>query len=109
MFRAEATTLRSRGGGGFLCMFLGPPGADRVISACAQVYEDVVKITHHIVVGAERRHDVFLGGAYVLSAARNDGKKVAIAQCFKRVPQRRRVSRTHAIRSMANMTIGMIA
>ena len=59
-------------------MFLRPPTPDRIIGARAQVHEDIIEVTHHIVIRAERRHDVFLRGVHVLSAACNDGKKITV-------------------------------
>src|ERR1700722_843442 len=109
MLRAEAGILRRRGGGGFLRMFLRPPATHRVIRPRSQVHEDIIKVTHHIRTGAERRHDVFLGAVHVLSAAGDDGKKIAVAQRSQGVSQSGGIGRAHAIRSMANMTVGMVA
>src|SRR5205085_4627077 len=45
---------------GLVRVLLRAAAGNRVVGAGAHVREDVVEITHHILVGAERRHHVFL-------------------------------------------------
>src|SRR5437763_4112638 len=53
---------------GLVRVLLRPAAWHRLIGAGAHVHEDVVEITHHVLVGAERRHDVFLRAGDVLAA-----------------------------------------
>src|SRR5579859_3885760 len=81
----------------------------RVIGTSPQINEEIVQVAGHVRIFAKRRHHVFLRRTDVLAATRDYREEFAVAHRLQRVLQSRRVTRSHAIGSVADVAFRMIS
>src|SRR5581483_6176886 len=83
--------------------------APRLVGTGAQVDVEIVHVAGDVRIIAEGRHHVLRGGRDVLAAGGDNAEKVGIAHRLERILQCGRIGRAHAIRSVADMAIRVIA
>src|SRR4051812_15846091 len=105
----ETTILRLGGGLGFVVTLLRPAAGNRVIGPGAQINENVIKIAHHVAIGAERRHHALLRRADVLASVHDNAGVVRETHGLQRIAQRRAIGRSFTVRTVTDMAIRMIA
>ena len=76
---AETRVLPLLGGLGLVFVLGRPHPTERIVGARAQINKDVVDHAHHVLIVAERGHDVLVGGVHVLAAAGDHAEEVAVA------------------------------
>src|SRR5579863_1267723 len=103
LLRAHTGILRLGVGRRLVFVLGGAHPRDCVVGPSPQVDEDVVEVAGYVRIVAEGRHHVFLRCTDVLAATRDDGEEFAVAHGLQRVLQRRRVTRSHAVRSMTHV------
>src|SRR5215813_9296117 len=107
-FLAEAGVLRLGESIGLRLALLRPHPSEGVVGASSQIDIDVVDIAHDIRIGAECWHDVLLRGAHILAATRHDAEEIAVTEPLERVLQRRRVTRSFAIGTVADVALRVV-
>src|SRR5258708_29087846 len=106
---AKADVLRLGKRLGLSLALFRPRPSKGLVGAGAQVNVDVIDVAHDIRIGAECRHDVFLCRAYVFAPPSHDAEEIAVAEPLERILQRRRIARSFAVGTVANVALRVVA
>src|SRR5262245_14017754 len=102
---SEAAVFRLGSGLGLVFMLLRSSPRNRVVGARPQIDEYVLDVAHDVRIGPERRHDAFLRRVDVLASVDDNVGEVGIVHRLQDMAERRSVTRSFAVGTMADVAI----